>query len=188
MQSQFESISRLDAIATDYDELTHIAAPEPIRPKANEPLLTPKIILAAVAKIGPESSQEFYRALAGEDDTEARREAATRLAECGEADCEQNVTILGNLWADADIMIRMTAGVSLLILGETYPEKQILIWLSSGEPYPQSQLIVQLERIEDSKKLAFARDALIRYAAKQKSNRYFRERIMNLANRARGGE
>jgi HEAT repeat protein/tetratricopeptide (TPR) repeat protein len=189
MQSQFESISRLDAIATDYDELTQIAAPEPIRPKANEPLLTPKIILAAVAKIGPESSQQFYRTLAGEDDTEARREAAARLAEGGEADRERNLTILTNLWADSDIMVRMTAGVSLLILGETYPEKQILIWLDSGEPYPQSQLIVQLERIADGKKLAFARDALIRCAAQQKPrNRYFHERIMNLANRAKGGE
>jgi HEAT repeat protein len=184
MQSQFESISRIDAIGADFDELSRIAEPKPIRPRQNEPLLKPDTILQAVRKIGPESSQEFYRTLAAEDDTQARQEAATQLAKGDEQNVEENRPILRNLLADPDTGVRMTAAVSLLLLGETGPQKQILVWLGGTEPYPKYQMVEQLERIQDGKKLIFARDSLTRFAAaEQHRNTYQHQRLQRLLQR-----
>ncbi len=184
MQSQFESISRIDAIGADFDELSRIAEPKPIRPRKNEPLLKPETILQAVRKIGPESSQEFYRTLAAEDDVQARREAATQLAEGGEQNVAKNRPILRNLLADPDQGVRMTAAVSLLLLGEEELEKQILVWLNATEPNLRYQMVQQLERIQDGKKLRFARTALARFAATEKHrNTYQYQRLQRLLQR-----
>ena len=184
MQSQFESISRIDAIGADFDELTRIVEPRPVRPRQNEPLLKPDTILQAVRKIGPESSQEFYRTLAAEDDTQARREAATQLAEGGEQNVEKNRPILRNLLADPDQSVRMTAAVSLLLMGEKEQEKQILAWLGASEPYPRYQMVEQLERVKDGKKLSFTRTALARFAATEKHrNTYQHQRLQRLLQR-----
>ena len=157
--SQFESIRSLDALSAEWDELKR-QAPQPIDPRNHETLLKPQTILEAVRKIGPAASQEFYRRLAAEADGDARREAAARLAEGTLDDREHNVPILRHLMADHDTSVRAAAAVSLLLLGERQAEKQIVAWLRSPEYQQRHSILTQLERVENGRLLAFAREAL----------------------------
>ncbi len=177
MQSQFEAISRFDAIGTDFDELSQIAEPTSIQPRKNEPLLNPDRILQAVRNIGPESSQEFYRTLAGGSDVPARSEAAVQLAEGSAQDGHKNLPILRNLLADGAATVRTAAAVSLLLLGESDSQKPILQWLSSTESYPRQEMLKQLKRVNDGSKLTFARSALERYAAAEKQRNEYQYRL-----------
>jgi len=183
VESQFETLGRLDAIASDWDELKSVASPEPIDPRQNEPLLTPDRILAAVRKIGPASSQEFYRRLAGEEDLAAREEAAMRLAEGTAADKPKNLPILRNMMADPQPGVQTAAAVSLIILGQTEPRQQILLWLGSQQSWDQNRTIAQLERVQDGRLLQFARDALTKLANTRPIHQRLEERVRNLLRR-----
>ena len=133
------------------------AAGEPIDPKQNEWLLTPAIILDAVRKVGPESSQLFYRRLAAGPDYDARREAAMRLGECGKTDYPANEPILRNLLGDGKFGVQAVAAVSLLLMGHKDMEPRIVEWLESSDRAAHYHVLEQLERISDSRQLIFTR-------------------------------
>ena len=145
-------------IAGEWDELKAQGRRRPIDPNRNEPLLDAAMILEAVARIGPEASQDFYRKLAAEADRDAREEAARRLGEVPAAKA-QNEPILRTLLADTDQDVRMAAAVSLLVLGETDVRKPILAWLQGPEKGP---ILPHLARVKEGRLLIFARPALER--------------------------
>jgi hypothetical protein len=113
----------------------------------------------------------FYRTLAAESDTAARREAAIRLAECAPDAVAANLPILRNLLADPSTEVRISAAVSLLILGQEDMPKWILGWLESPGGRDQWPMAVELCRVADGGKLQFARKALEQLLA-QPSNRW----------------
>lgn len=164
VRAQYDHLANLEAISSEWDELQQAARPEPIDPKRREPLLATAGILAAVRKIGPESSQAFYRQLAAERDSEARHEAAARLAESSPGDRPQNLPVLRNLLADEHVPVRIAAAVSLFILGERDVQAAILGWLESSEVWQADETLRQLERVRDGGSLVFARAAIQRLA------------------------
>ncbi len=161
VRAQYDAISNLDALGGDWDELTESALTPPVDPRRTEELLSPHAILDAVAKIGPAAAQAFYRALAGEQDIEARVEAAARLAQCRPEDVEENATILKNLLADTEVAVRIPAAVSLLILAPDSARSPILAWLEKGERWEKRGILMELRRINDRALLAFARPAIV---------------------------
>ena len=162
MQSQaaitghYDSISNLDSVSKDWDELAASLQPGPVNPRRNEELLSPKIILEAVRKIGPGSSQEFYRTLAGEKDGQARSEAAARLAEGSKDDQEKNLPILRNLLGDDERQVRIIAAVSLAILGDEAGKPAVLEWLKSTNEWEMRHTLRQLRRAIAAGKASFA--------------------------------
>jgi HEAT repeat protein len=169
-RAQYDSIGNLDALGSDWDELTASSLKPPVDPQRNEELLSPRIILDAVAAIGPATAQEFYRTLAGEKGTEARAEAAARLAECGPTDAGKNVVILKNLLADRDAIVRVPAAVSLLILRQETGQPSILEWLERGERWERLRTVRELRRVSDPALLAFARSALLALSTDPKAD------------------
>ncbi|MCD4780011.1 MAG: HEAT repeat domain-containing protein [Candidatus Omnitrophica bacterium] len=159
IESQYDTISNLDSISSDWDELKASLTPEPIKPREDEELLSSKIILEAVSKIGINATQEFYRKLAGESDTEARREAAINLSRGTKIDTQNNLQILRGLLADSDVRVQMESSISLLILGEKNAEEYISNWLKS-EKWEKAQILRTLLRVKDSEKLLFAKDLI----------------------------
>ena len=155
--AQYESIRDLDAIGAQWDELKAAARPQPINPRRHEELLEPSHILDALRKIGPAASQEFYRALAGEKESEARREAAVGLAEGSPEDIKENLPILRQLLADTDIRVQMAAAVSLLSLGQDLAQGYILQWLAAPEEWTRHRALEELHRVRVSAQLNFAR-------------------------------
>ncbi len=187
VQSQFENIRNLESIGTDWDELKQTTVAEPIDPRRHERLLSPRMILDAVAKIGPAASQTFYRRLAAEADTEARREAAVRLAEGSDDGRARNLPILRNLLGDSDTSVRAASAVSLLLLGEKDVQKQIVAWLKSADRGEQHTTLDQLGRVEDGRSLIFAREALQELAGRVRVSWYDDERLQRLLERIPGG-
>jgi HEAT repeat protein len=163
-RAQYESLANLDALRADWNELAEAALPRPVNPRQNEELLSPRLILDAVRAIGPEASQDFYRTLAGEKDVEARAEAAARLAEGTPAEAPCNVLVLRNLLADSEEGVRVSAAVSLLVLGED-ARAPILGWLKTGRRWERATTIRQLARVADRSLLDFALEALLAAAA-----------------------
>lgn len=157
VESQYESLSDLDAIRTDWNELMRPATAKPIDPKEDEWLLTPEIILDAVRKVGPESSQTFYRKLAAESDYEARHEAAMRLGECGNNDYPENEPILRNLLGDNTLGVQTAAAVSLLMMGHQEMQQRIVEWLESQDRAAHYFILEQFDRVADARHLTFAR-------------------------------
>jgi len=156
VSAQYDSIGDLDSISKDWDELSASQQPELVDPRRNEELLSTKIVLEAVRKIGPGASQGFYRALAAEDDAEGRREAAIRLAEGEQSDAEKNLPILRSLLGDNDITVRMRAAVSLLILGDEAARGPVLEWLDSPRAWENVQILYQLRRVRTADAVSFA--------------------------------
>jgi HEAT repeat protein/tetratricopeptide (TPR) repeat protein len=180
--NQFESLGNLDALRTDWDELKRASLPDPIDPRLHEKLLSPRMILDAVRKIGPTVSQSFYRQLAAAPDAEARSAAAARLAEGTAEDRTKNLLILRNLMGDSNTAVRAGAAVSLLLLGESNAERQIVAWLLSPEPGQRYDMLRQLSRIKDGRRLIFLRETL-HTLARQSRNRYDIERLQQLLTR-----
>jgi HEAT repeat protein len=185
--AQYDSIGRLDEIESDWDELKRLTNPPPVDPRRNEPLLSTSTVLDAVRKIGPEFSQAFYRQLAGEKDTSARREAAERLAEAGAEDRADNLRILRSLLADQQAHVQMAAAVSLLILDQREVQPRILAWLQSSEPWQRSQMALQLQRVSDGRRLAFARDVIRKASRDALIDATLRERFVQLLSRIPDG-
>lgn len=162
-ESHVENLRHRRDIETEWDELKQQSRRRPIDPRRNEDLLEVRTILDAVAKIGPESSQEFYRTLAGESDQDVRQEAARRLGEVP-SERDQNMPVLRNLLADKQETVRMAAAVSLLMLGETDVCKPIMTWLESPEKWQSDAIIRELVRVKDGRLLVFARTAIEKVA------------------------
>jgi len=177
IQAQYDSLSNLDALGANWDELKEAVLPVLVDPQKDEELLSPHLILEAVSKIGSDETQEFYRTLAGEKDTEARSEAAIHLAEGSPANRQQNVAILNNLLADSSPAVRMHAAVSLLILGENTGKQAILEWLGSTSVGDKEFILRELGRVKEASRLEFAQDQIAKIA----SDANLPERIRNLA-------
>ena len=172
-QSQMDDLHDAIDSAGAWDELIAAGRPGPIDPRHNERLLNARTILDAIARIGPEASQDFYRMLAAEADRDAREEAACRLGEVPAAKA-QNEPILRNLLAETDQAVRMAAAVSLLLLGETDVRKPILDWLRASTTWPHNDAIVrQLDRVKEGRLLVFARAAIENLAAEKRNRRAF---------------
>jgi HEAT repeat protein len=155
LRSHYDSMRNMDSIGSEWNELKQASSPELIDPKENEWLLSTQIVLEAVRKIGPAASQAFYRTLAGEKDSEGRREAAERLSEGTDSDLEANLPIVRNLLADGDETTRIRAAASLIILGNDAGQAVILEWLRS-DVWKKRQAMEQLLRLKDPARRAFA--------------------------------
>jgi HEAT repeat protein len=182
MAVHYTSLSNLDALGTEWDELRAAAEPRGIDPRRDEELLEPRHVLEAVRAIGPAAAQDFYRALAGAKDPDARREAATALAECEPAERERNATVLKNLLADADELVRVRAAVSLLIMGDEAPARAPLLEALAVDPWKQGIALNELNRVKDAARLDFARPAIEALAARG-ANDELRRRAAQLLKR-----
>ncbi len=150
--SAFAALRNVDDVAGDY---ATIGAPKvPIDPRRDEELLSSQMILDAVAAIGPAAMSDWYRKLAASTNANARRQAAIHLTD---------PAILRNLLSDATPMVRLSAAVSLLQLGETAGQKEILAAFSNRS-LGASEILEELSRVGDAKKLAFARAQLVALA------------------------
>jgi len=155
IQSHYNSFRNLDSIGSEWNELKATSRSEPVDPQANEWLLSTRIVLAAVRKIGPAAAQDFYRMLAGEKDAEGRRQAAECLAEGQAADRDRNLPILRNMLADEDRFVQIQAAVSLVILGDDAGENKIIENLE-GDGWQKRQALEQLLRVKERSRRAFA--------------------------------
>jgi HEAT repeat protein len=183
VQGHFESIRNLDSISADWNELKQPTGPAPIDPRRHEKLLSTQMVLDAVRKIGPAASQAFYRRLAAEADAEARREAAARMAEGSSDDKAKNIPILRNLLGDADVQVRVTSAVSLLLLGEKDVETHIVAWLKSPEHSERNSTLNQLDRVKDGRLLVFAREPLQTLANQVHMSSFEEKRLERLLGR-----
>jgi HEAT repeat protein len=159
-KAQYDSIRNLDALSGDWDEIKQSSLATPADPREGEELLSPDIILSAVAKIGPSAARDFYRMLAGGKDTDGRVQAAIHLAGGEEADREANVAILKNLLSDDDEPVKITAAVSLLVCGEEVAKRPLLEWLESGSLWTKRRVVMELLRVKERQQLAFLNTAL----------------------------
>lgn len=161
MQDQYTAISTLDSIGHDWDELKASLRPRPLDPVTDEPLLTPEFILEAVRKIGPDISQDFYRALAGSRDLQGRLEAARQLG-AAPAQRDKNLPILRNLLADPPT-VRLAAAVSLVLLQDDAGRAPILAALAGDQPSDRHRALQELQRARG--RLDFAREQIAACAA-----------------------
>jgi hypothetical protein len=159
-RAQYASISSLETLGAEWNELKKAALAPSDDPRPNEELLTPRMILDAVRAIGPALSQDFYRALVGDKEAEARTEAAARLSECAAVDAGQNIVILKNLLADSNVGVRISAAVSLLILEQDVARAPLLDWLEKGARWEKERTVRELNRVAGSSRLGFAHVAL----------------------------
>lgn len=160
MGAQYASLSNLEAIGSEWNELTVSSLQEPLDPREQENLLKTSDILAAVTKIGTSAGQEFYRTLAGGRDEEARRQAAVVLAQGGPEDLPRNLPVLRSLAADPQPRVRIAAVVSLHLVGEPGQEPELRKLLSSPDSWVRAVTVGELLRVQDGKRLAFARDLI----------------------------
>jgi HEAT repeat protein len=144
MAAQFESLSNLDAIGADWNDLKSTTFASPIDPRHQEELFEPRHVLEAVAKIGGDESQSFYRTLAAESDDEFRIEAAVQLASSLPKDRKLNIPVLKSLLTSQSAKVRAAAAASLLILGQEDGRQPILDALASPE---WGHALEQLQRV-----------------------------------------
>jgi HEAT repeat protein len=178
MSAQYDSIRSLEALSGDWDQLK--SATQPFQPVKSERLLSTAGILDAVRSIGPDVSQDFYRLLATGKDSSARYEAVEQLAQCGADDAAKNIPILRNLLGDKESSVRLSAAVSLLVLGRDEGQGEILGRLASSERRERQGAVQQLKRVTDHKRLAFARDRLQALAADPLLSDELRAQVQNL--------
>ena len=183
IHSQLDTIGRMEDIDSDWNELKRLAEPEPIDPRRDEFLLSTGVVLAAVRKIGPERSQDFYRKLAAEQDQQGRLEAARRMADASSVEQAKNLPILQGLLAGQDLEVRRAAAVSLLIMGRTDVRPQILTWLTSQLVNEAYAIVSELERVADGRLLQFARPAIEAWAGRTDLSSYQTQRFVALLQR-----
>lgn len=183
IEAQYESIRDLNVLGDEWAALEAFARPHPRNPPRDEALLAPRDILQAVMKIGPEAAQAFYRSLAGERFSEGRREAAMALGEGSQEDREINLLILRNLCADGDLEVRISATVSLLMLGEQQVQQMLLEWLNLPRSQERSLVLKQLGRVRDATQLDFAREPLKKIAEDSDQHHNLRRAANQLLNK-----
>lgn len=126
--------------------------------------------MEAVAKIGPEWSQEFYRMLAAAKDSFARGEAAEFLAAGSDQDREKNLVLLKNLLIDTDVAVRLRAAVSLILLDDVTGRAVVLEALNSKTDWDQQRALQQLARLSKLDQRAFAKTRIEAIAADLKAH------------------
>lgn len=168
--SQYERLSNLESLSTEWDELKAATLAPPVDPENQEELLQPQHLLEAVAKIGPELSQEFYRTVAAAKDSFARAEAAVFLAAGSDQDRAKNLVLLKNLLTDADLEVRLRAAVSLILLGELTGRGVVVEALNSKNDWEQRHALRQLLRLMKPDQRAFAKTRIEAIAADLKAH------------------
>ena len=154
-EAAFAALKTVDDVADDYATIGAPKTPiDPIDPRRDEELLSSQMILQAVGKIGPAAMGDWYRKLAASSNAGARQQAAIHLSD---------KPILRNLLADSADIVRLSAAVSLLELGEISGQKEILDAFSN-RALGTTAILEELRRVSDAKKLAFARAQLMALA------------------------
>jgi HEAT repeat protein len=182
--AMYEYLSDLDALKGAWEDLKSTERRPPRDPRRHENLLTAAHLLKAIRDIGPENSPAFYRTLAADKNGELRHEAAIHLAAAGPKDLEKNLLILRNLTADPHPEVQMAATVSLYLLKQPGAEKAIDSWLSSSEEGLKRLILVALDRVQDGKRLAFARARLQAIAADTTLHEWFHDQAKRLLSRS----
>ena len=149
-------------------------------PRRDEELLTPALVLEAVRKIGPAAAQPFYRALAAGNAPDERAEAAIGLADAAADDRTDSLKILRNLAGDADLMVRIRATTSLLLLDEPGMDTTLSERLASGDDHERGEILSQLARLP-KERLAFFRKEIEAIAGKDREPEYLRQRAAALS-------
>ena len=158
--SQYQRLANLEALTAEWTELKSATLASPADPRRQEELLKPEHILEAIAQIGPERSQPFYRALAANADPETRVEAVQQLAAANAADRPENLTLLKNLLKDEATHVRVAAAVSLILLKDLSGQPVILDALKSRNPGDKYHGVHQLDRLKQPQQLDFAKESL----------------------------
>lgn len=146
---RWDRVSRLDELSVEWDALRG----------SNNRTAPVDSVLGAIAAIGPEHSQPFYRELATRPEEWARIEAAVQLGAARGRERPGSVQALrelirstGNSHPATWLSLRGPALASLLLLGETEAEQPLLETLEQGVPAHLSRL--------GAARLQFAREAL----------------------------
>ncbi len=163
--SQYLRIGNLESLSAEWNELKAATSAKPVDPRRHEELLEPEHILLAVSQIGPERSQEFYRALAAANDPETRKEAAKQLAAGQGDDQTKSLALLKSLLKDSAVGVRAAAAVSLIQLNDTSGRDVILEALNTPNPGDKYETIQQLTRLTLPAQLDFAKARLQAIAA-----------------------
>lgn len=178
-RAAYTSLRNLDAIGSDWDELKASARRRPLDPRRDEVLITPEMILDAVREIGPGESQAFYRALSGAREGGDRIQAAVGLGAATGPDQERSREILRNLGADPDLSVRISAAVSLVLMGDTSAETFLLERLKHGDNEERGELLTQLGRLPKARLEPFKKE-LEAITANEREPEYLRSRARTL--------
>ena len=173
--AQYDRISNLESLDTEWHDLQAATLAPIIDPSRQEQLLQPQDILAAVAKIGPELSQEFYRALAASQDTDVRQEAAEQLSAASPADRDKNIVVMKSLFTDSDSGIRVRAAVGLILLEDISGQDVIQDTLNSASEWDRRQALEQLGRLPQPAQRSFCLSRLREIANNPIENDYVRQ-------------
>lgn len=153
-------ISHLESLAEDWGQLTVSVLSPMIDDIAQEEVLLPQHILDAVRKIGPEYSQDFYRALASSKDATARATAAKQLVGGLSVDRDRNVAVLKRLLVDDVASVRVVAAVGLIGLQDVSGQAVILDLLNSNDSRQLRRTLAAVATIGDAAQLSFCRDRI----------------------------
>lgn len=182
-QQQRRELASLENLRADWDELKarKDAVGAPADPRHSEPLLSPQMVLQALAKIGPERAQRFYRSVAADDqDSTGRFEAARMLGHAVGEDRELSIASLRILASDMkNSGMQAAAGVSLLRLGEEKAGESAVLGSLSGNSAARALNELWNQR-EDSARLDFAAESLRAIEGDLKLDQDLRERATEL--------
>jgi HEAT repeat protein len=149
-------LARLADIAGEWNELKAATLQRSIPREFREDRLDAKDILKAIAKIGPENAQEFYRRIAADDRPEGRAAAAIGLAAGGHDQLPANRPVLLSLLADQDPGVAAGAAVSLLLLDQEAGRAATLAWLEDEGSREQGRILYALKRVRVREQIEFA--------------------------------
>ena len=180
MTAQYDRISNLESLASEWNDLQAATLTPLIDPERQEELLQPQDILDAVAKIGPQLSQEFYRALAASQDTDARQEAAEQLSAASPADRDKNIVVMKSLLTDSDSGVRVPAAVGLILLDDISGQEVIQEALNSTKEWDRRQTLHQLSRLPHPAQRSFCLPRLREIAKNPVESEYIRGKASDL--------
>jgi len=183
-RAEFTALRNLDAIASDWNELKVVAQHRPHDPRRDEELLTAEQVLEAVAKIGMEQAQAFYRTLAGAKEAGDRVQAAIGLGAAAMPDEKDSRSILRNLRGDADSLVRISAAVSLIQQGEDDEKPALLERLKNADNAERRQILDQLARLPAAR-LEFFQNEIGSIAANDREPEYVRSAASALVRKLR---
>lgn len=182
-QQERRKLASIDQLRADWDELKAAAenANAPADPRHEEPLLSPQMVLEALAKIGAEHAQPFYRARINDDrGSNGIWAAARQLGYAPEDEREASIAALRLVAANPEVgRIRAAALVSLVQLGDAEAQETVLQLLRSEE---SASMVYELyeKQITDKSWLDFAREELRKVANDPTANSYSRSRAQQL--------
>ncbi|NNE92479.1 MAG: HEAT repeat domain-containing protein, partial [Verrucomicrobiales bacterium] len=183
-QAETRQIANIDELGADWDEIkaSREAENAPADPRHDEPLLSPRMVLEAVEKIGPEHAQEFFRGLVGEkNDHEGRLAAARGLGDAPEDERNESARVLRILAADAaNPRVQAAASVSLfLISDETGPAAVKTALSGPGFAFVLDEIFTRVPP-ERYSKFKFAVEELTRIGDNSKTTDFVRERAVKI--------